>query len=134
MRHQATATQHAGPTTAPAPTQPAAPPVIIQKVNSLWAFTVDHWPLAVVALVALAAFIFLPRFQELAYGLLRVALVALFIALIIYVWFKDTIREYLSSGAFVAEFRALEARHRVAVTITILVVISWIVVECIVHP
>jgi hydrogenase-4 membrane subunit HyfE len=118
----------------PAPTQPAAPQVEVQKENSFLAFVKDHWAILAVGLVGLAAFFIVPQFKELSYGLMRAAITVLFIALLVYTWFRHTLREYLVSGAFVAEFRALEAKHRVAVTVTVLVLISWIVVECIVHP
>jgi hypothetical protein len=120
--------------TTPVPTQPAAPPVTVQKQNVLWAFIQDHWQIAVVAIVALVLFFVLPHFKELAYGLLRVAVAVFLIALVVYTWTRNTVREYIASGAFVAEFRALEAKHRVAVTVTLLVVIAWVVVECLVHP
>jgi hypothetical protein len=93
-----------GPTTAPASTQPATPPVEIKKKNVLIAFIQEHWQIVAVGVVAVALFFIVPKFQEFAYGLLRIAIAVFFIALLIFVWFRDTIREYLTSGAFVAEF------------------------------
>jgi hypothetical protein len=50
-----------------------------------------------------------------------------------YIWFKDTIRPYLVSGNFIEDFKQLEGKHRVAVTVTILLAVLWLIVECLVH-
>jgi hypothetical protein len=104
------------------------------KLKAIGVFIKDHFMMAVFCAAALFAFLFLPHFQEMAYGIFRVGIAIFFVAALIYLWFKDTIREYLVSGQFVTDFTSLEAKHKVAVTMTVIIAILWAVVECLVHP
>jgi hypothetical protein len=104
------------------------------KLIVLWTWIKDHTWLAIFAVLALAAFFSLGHFQEIAYGLFRALIAVIFISVILYIWFRDTIQSYLVSGTFVTDFHALEAKHKVAVTVTMVIAVLWLVVECLVHP
>lgn len=105
-----------------------------QKLLAIGVFIKDHVVLALFCVAALFAFFLLPHFQEFAYGLFRVGIAVFFVAALLYIWFKDTIRQYLVSGTFVSDFHALESKHKVAVTLTVIIAILWAVVECLIHP
>lgn len=105
-----------------------------EKILALGVFIKDHIMLVALAAAAMFVFLFLPHFREFAYGLFRAFVAIFFVAVIIYIWFKDTIRPYLVNGTFVEDFKALEAKHRVATALTVIIVVVWLVIETLVHP
>jgi hypothetical protein len=94
----------------------------------------DHIWLVVIAAVALVAFFFIPQFKEVSYGIFRVLIAVILVSIVLYAWFRETIRQHIVSGDFKAAFESLEAKHKVATTISVIAFITWAIVECIVHP
>lgn len=104
------------------------------KLTVAWTWIKDHSWLVLLAGIALLIFFFVPQFKELAYGAFRLIIGILLVSIVLYAWFRDTIQQHLVSGDFVTAFNSLEAKHKVAVTITVIGFITWAVVECLVHP
>ncbi len=104
------------------------------KLLVAWTWIQDHAWLAILAALALLVFFFVPQFKELAYGAFRVIIGIILVSIVLYAWFRDTIQQHIVSGDFVVAFRSLEAKHKVAVTITVIGLITWAVIECLVHP
>lgn len=98
------------------------------------AFFSQHWPLALV--IALAAFVYLhsDKFAEFLYGGLRLGVVVLVAFLIISLVFHETIRPYMNSGDFVADFRtALSPERRFYTTLAVIAFIVYIAADCFTH-
>lgn len=117
---------------------PAAPATTTaapkSKLGVAWTWIEDHAWLAVLAVVALFAFFFLPAFKELAYGALRAIIGVLIISALVYAWFRETGQTSIVSGTFAQKFKDLEAHHHVWVVMAMIGLAAYIVVECLVHP
>lgn len=104
------------------------------KLTQIGVWIKDHLVMVLVAAGLLALFFYVPHFQEFFYGLLRAAIVLIAISAFIYLVFKDTIRPWLVDGGLIADFKAVEAKHRMAFFAAVLLIITIVVVECLVHP
>lgn len=106
----------------------------MKTLTLIWTFIRDHIWLAILIAVFGFIFFFVPAFKEIAYGALRVLIGVLIVAIVLYAWFRETVRESIVTGTFVAKFKELEAKHHVAVVISVIALITWAVVESLVHP
>jgi hypothetical protein len=94
----------------------------------------DHFVIVLVAAALMAVFFLVPQFKELSYGLGRAAIVLAAISGFIWLAFGQTIRPWLVGGGLIADFKAAEAKHRMAFFAGILLAVTIVVVECVVHP
>lgn len=110
-----------------ASTQPPNAPMP-KPASAVLEFVKDHWVIGVLAIAIGALFLYSPaggKFAEFTYGLLRMLVVLLATASAINLFFPGTVRTYLNHFGLVQDFFALEARHRVYVTVAIVLVLFW---------
>ncbi len=104
------------------------------KLLEIGVWIKDHFMLVVVIAALIAIFFLIGTFREFAYGLLRAAITLLAISVFIWIAFKDSIRPWLVGGGLIADFKVVEAKHRLAFFAAVFLAITIIVVEALVHP
>ncbi len=98
-------------------------------------FVRDH--LWIAGLGVLAIWIFFhggQNFKELAYAFVRIAFVVFMVGVILYAWWRKTVSEHIASGNLVADFKAVEAKHRLWFCFAVIALIAFVIVEATVHP
>lgn len=98
-------------------------------------FLRDHLWVAGLGIVGIYIFFHAgPHFKELEYAFVRIAFAVLMIAGFLYAWWRHTVSEHIASGNLVADFKSVEAKHRLWFCFAVIALIALVVVECVVHP
>ena len=100
----------------------------------LWRFFLDHWSILLFGVMAAVAFLHSEKFAEFLYALLRFVIVVVASMTLRDMWFKKTIRPYITSEGFADDFASLDAAHKVWISVIIMVSLLAVAAACFIHP
>jgi len=100
----------------------------------LLGFVTEHWSILLFGVLAAVAFLYSEKFAEFIYALLRFIIVVLTAMTLRDLWFKKTIRPYVSSESFADDFASLEPVHKVWMSVVIMISLLAVAAACFIHP
>lgn len=103
-------------------------------MKALWAYFSDHWSIFLLGILAGVGFLYSEKFAEFVYALLRFVVVVAASMALRDLWFKKTVRPYVSSSGFAYDFTILPPLHKVWISVVIMVSLLFASVLCFIHP
>lgn len=103
-------------------------------MKALWSYIADHIWIFLLGLLAAVAFFYVEKFSEFLYALVRFVVVVAASMALRDLWFRKTIRPYINSLGFAADFNTLPAVHKIWISVVIMVALLAVAATCFVHP
>jgi hypothetical protein len=102
-------------------------------MKGILTFLRDNIYIVIAAIILAVLFFWVGLFQEMVYGALRLFAVVLIAAIVLHWKFPDTVHKYIRDDELIADFKALDPKHRVYVVFGTIAVLFIVAALCFTH-